>query len=288
MPNGLPPLRDASVAWTLEAFYYLRKNPQLVRKAWEKCQTGAWNFTWEKLTSPEAKDLFYTTLAQNEAFRNELGVPGPHVPRSRRGKVSTTVNEPIDEDGMEFGSAEDDPSISINELVGVLTGETSNPDIRTTEEGELSRFGDEADITPIAPDELHQRGGDSGLSKSSSDIESVHGNNTSAAGTAVHNAAFEVHAWTDIEDGNTTDDLDGMRQLVIHNPLENATASTSSSPGVVEGTLVATVTAPGLSEAHDPSGSVALAVDRDLHEPMAVNTSMENTELCKCYKSCTL
>lgn len=80
LPNDLPTLRDASVAWTLEAFLYMQENHQIVTKAWEKCETRKWNFTWSKLTSPDAMALLCSTLAENKGFREELALMEPVIP----------------------------------------------------------------------------------------------------------------------------------------------------------------------------------------------------------------
>lgn len=82
LPHDLPTLRNASITWTLEAYHHLLAHPEIVKKAWEKCQTGDWNLSWEKLTAPETTQLFFDTVATNTAFRNEVSTREPIIPCS--------------------------------------------------------------------------------------------------------------------------------------------------------------------------------------------------------------
>ncbi|KAG8780885.1 hypothetical protein FRC12_022488 [Ceratobasidium sp. 428] len=160
LPNDLPSLRDASVAWTVEAFRYMQSHPEVVEKAWARCQTGEWNLTWDKLTSPAAKDLFYATLSTNEAFRNELGMSGPIVPRSRQ-EDEPGLDVPHDEAAEEFESSEDDVAIPVEQLVNVLTGENIPQGIRSAEDGGWTRFGDEDDIDLVSAEPGNELQGES-------------------------------------------------------------------------------------------------------------------------------
>ncbi|KAG9122384.1 hypothetical protein FRC07_001275, partial [Ceratobasidium sp. 392] len=175
LPNDLPTLRDASVLWTLDAFNYMNDHPEVVRKAWELCRTGLWNFTWEKLPIPEAKDLLYTTLASNAEFRNELGLFSPTILRSTHGLPQTQEpDEDLDEAQVEFGGPGDDVTTSTTELVEVLTCAVPR-DVRMTDDGGWTRFGDEGDIEEAGmentDDVLDRDGEEDGCGNSASDNE---------------------------------------------------------------------------------------------------------------------
>lgn len=148
IPNDLPTLRDASVVWTLEAFLYLKDRPEVVAKAWEKCKTGEWDFSWAKLTSSEATKCLYATLSSNEAFRQELSISGPILPQTSRKKSQQVHSgeEILDEAEIEFSNPGDDVSIPITALVQMLTKNSGPDNITTDEDGSLVRFGDEGDI----------------------------------------------------------------------------------------------------------------------------------------------
>lgn len=140
LPTDLPTLRNASIAWTLEAYYYLKKRPEIVRKAWERCQTREWNLSWDKLTSPEATELFFATIANNTAFRNEVASHEPVIPRAIAGALTSEAEEAV-----EAGEPNDDLSLSADQLVAALTG-TVDPAIVADEYGGFQRHGDEDDI----------------------------------------------------------------------------------------------------------------------------------------------
>lgn len=145
LPIDLPTLRNASIAWTLEAYYYLQGRPEIVRKAWEKCRAHGWDLSWGKLTSPEATELFFTTIANNAAFRNEVATREPVIPRAIAGASGEETEE-----ATGVGEADDDLSLSADQLVAALTG-TIDPTIVANEEGAFQRHGDEDDIQNVHP-----------------------------------------------------------------------------------------------------------------------------------------
>lgn len=131
LPSNLPTLRNASVAWTIKAFRHLEKHPEIVKKAWAKCQTREWDFSWENLTSDAATKLFFATAASNPTFWNEIAVHKPIVPHSKQS--SRAVPNTEDEEAKYFGDAGDNPSIGIDELVELLMGSSNCSDIASNE-----------------------------------------------------------------------------------------------------------------------------------------------------------
>lgn len=65
IPMDLPTLRDAPIAWTLDAWLYFCDRPELVLKAWLNCKVGDLNFSWESLTSPEATNNLENLLTNS-------------------------------------------------------------------------------------------------------------------------------------------------------------------------------------------------------------------------------
>ncbi|KAG8764649.1 hypothetical protein FRC12_007975 [Ceratobasidium sp. 428] len=233
LPNNLPSLRDASVAWTLEAFRYMQNHREIVQKAWARCQTGEWDLTWDKLTSPAAKDLFYATLSTNEAFRNELGIPGPIVPRSRH-EDEPGLDVPHDETAEEFESSEDDVTIPVEQLVDILTGQNVPQDIRSAEEGGWTRFGDEGDIEIVSAepgDELQGATGTENNTETDGEPEAQTDPPEEPHATCVDNNRLD---FSDVVDttGNNARNID-QEQPVISTPaaeiVEPPTITTPSS-----------------------------------------------------------
>ncbi|KAG9118568.1 hypothetical protein FRC07_006863 [Ceratobasidium sp. 392] len=142
LPNDLPTLRNASVAWTLEAYHYLAKRPDIVKKSWEMCRTGDWNLSWSKLTCPEATELFFATVASNPKFMAEVSVAEPLIPCS----APEFLPKESDQAAVEYLEAlADDLTLSADELVRALI-EGVGDGVVVDEMGVLQRSGDEDDI----------------------------------------------------------------------------------------------------------------------------------------------
>jgi hypothetical protein len=105
----LPTLRDASVAWTLDAWLYFCENPEIVRRAWENCKVDNLNFSWESLHSPEATRNLEQLLANDEVFRGRIGV-NPDLPHSSDPAVRDA------EGRITFDDNEGDSSATVDEV----------------------------------------------------------------------------------------------------------------------------------------------------------------------------
>ncbi|KAG8702383.1 hypothetical protein FRC09_004765 [Ceratobasidium sp. 395] len=225
LPHRLGELRDASVAWMLEAFLYLQKHPETVVKAWEKCQVGQWNLTWEKLTSPAATNLLYATLATDEEFRNELGATQPVVPQSRRGVPNS---DDTLEEMVEFGSSEHDASVPVEDLVEALTGGYVQDGVEVLEDGVIGRYGDEDDIERI---EEAEDGGSASASEAS-DGDELEGGVTGSGSELDNNT--DTH-----NDANTISEPDAMvipAELAASSPIpELAPQDNQATPLSQEG-----------------------------------------------------
>ncbi|KAG8796133.1 hypothetical protein FRC12_004330 [Ceratobasidium sp. 428] len=264
LPHRLGELRDASVAWMLEAFLYLQKHPETVVKAWEKCQVGQWNLTWEKLTSPAATNLLYATLATDEEFRNELGATQPVVPRSRRGVPNS---DDTLEEMVEFGSSEHDASVPVEDLVEALTGGYVQDGVEVLEDGVIGRYGDEDDIERI---EEAEDGGSASASEAS-DGDELEGGVTGSGSELDNNT--DTH-----NDANTISEPDAMvipAELAASSPIpELAPQDNQATPLSQEGNSsdlpLEPVTEPKVSnEPENEKAAVSFPENKEPAKPFA-------------------
>ncbi|KAJ3007872.1 hypothetical protein NUW54_g3377 [Trametes sanguinea] len=72
LPTDMPTLRNACVAWLVDAYHYLNKRPEVIRKAWAKCEAKGWNLSYECLTSAAASDHLRKVMASDVAFAAEF------------------------------------------------------------------------------------------------------------------------------------------------------------------------------------------------------------------------
>ena len=100
IPMDLPTLQDVSVAWTLDAWLYFCRNPNIICRTWENCKVDDFNFSWESLHSLEATQNLEDLLANDEIFctvRTRKGAQScvtawyvqlvPYVTRHKLGKT---------------------------------------------------------------------------------------------------------------------------------------------------------------------------------------------------------
>lgn len=113
LPTTLPTLRDASVAWTLDAYHHFEKNPEMVQQAWAKSAVGPLNLSWDSLTSDAAMDHVERLLAEDAIFRAGFNSKDPMIPRTAdpRGKNYEETN------GGEFEESIDDSSAPATDIV---------------------------------------------------------------------------------------------------------------------------------------------------------------------------
>jgi hypothetical protein len=110
IPMDLPTLRDASIAWTLDAWLYFCEHPDIVRRAWENCKVDGLNLSWESLQSPEATRNLEDLLANDEIFRRRIG-SNPELPHSS----DPTVRDA--ESRGTFDDNEDDSSATVDDVI---------------------------------------------------------------------------------------------------------------------------------------------------------------------------
>ncbi|CDO77467.1 hypothetical protein BN946_scf184902.g1 [Trametes cinnabarina] len=72
LPTDLPTLRNASIAWLLDAYNHLDERPELVWKAWKKCEANGWNLSYECLTSAAARERLEEVMRSNLEFSAEF------------------------------------------------------------------------------------------------------------------------------------------------------------------------------------------------------------------------
>ncbi|KAF8595102.1 hypothetical protein BDV93DRAFT_515273 [Ceratobasidium sp. AG-I] len=135
----------------LETYYYLKKQPEIVKMVWEKCQTHKWNLSWDKLTSPKATKLFFATIANNTAFWNRVTSHKPVIPRGIAGGL---VAEP--KEIAEAAKADDNLLLSADQLVAALTG-AIDPTIVADKKGGFQRHGDKDHIGSTQTSVDHSR-----------------------------------------------------------------------------------------------------------------------------------
>jgi hypothetical protein len=75
-PSDLPTLRNATIGWFLDAWKYLRDNPDIVRHAWGACrvpgETRGLSLAYQSVSSNDAYALFRSLCAKDEEFGKEL------------------------------------------------------------------------------------------------------------------------------------------------------------------------------------------------------------------------
>jgi hypothetical protein len=128
-------LRDRSVRWFVEAFDTIQ-NPKLILKTWERCSVGAFNLSFESVTSSEAIDELFDLQNSNPELWAEItskraqdedciDTTGPDAPDAA-GDEEHTAECPYDAD-IE-GDAEDsgiDPTDLVEDFIA---GDTTEPD----------------------------------------------------------------------------------------------------------------------------------------------------------------
>ncbi|KAL1943445.1 hypothetical protein VTO73DRAFT_4520 [Trametes versicolor] len=72
LPTDLPTLRNASIAWLVDAYWYLQERPDIIKKAWEKCEANGWNLSYESLTSSAALEHLEKVMSSNREFAAEF------------------------------------------------------------------------------------------------------------------------------------------------------------------------------------------------------------------------
>lgn len=75
-PSDLPTLRNATIGWFLDAWKYLRDNPDIVRHAWGACcvpgETRGLSLAYQSVSSDEAYAQFRSLCVKDEEFGKEL------------------------------------------------------------------------------------------------------------------------------------------------------------------------------------------------------------------------
>ncbi|KAJ6569926.1 hypothetical protein B0H10DRAFT_1710612, partial [Mycena sp. CBHHK59/15] len=74
-------LRDRSVGWIVEAIHDL-SDPEIIKKAFEMCRTGDYNFSQASLTSPEALERLRRLPDVDSVLHTELTQETAAVPAS--------------------------------------------------------------------------------------------------------------------------------------------------------------------------------------------------------------
>ncbi|KAJ3005260.1 hypothetical protein NUW54_g4424 [Trametes sanguinea] len=108
LPTDLPTLRNASVAWLLDAYNYLKARPDIVKKAWAKCETKGWSLSYESLTSKAARRRLEEVISTNPQFTAEFATLG----------VVTGI---LDGEEEAFDSHDDDLSVDLNIIAELCT-----------------------------------------------------------------------------------------------------------------------------------------------------------------------
>ncbi|KAI9059119.1 hypothetical protein FKP32DRAFT_1158739 [Trametes sanguinea] len=72
LPTDLPTLRNASIPWLLDAYNHLNHRPDIIQKAWRKCEAHNWNLSYECLTSTAARQRLAEVMQTNPQFAAEF------------------------------------------------------------------------------------------------------------------------------------------------------------------------------------------------------------------------
>lgn len=143
----MPLLRDASVSWQLDALHGLRSKPDLVKKAWERCEAKGWNLSWECLTSARARMGLLEYIQANPGFANELGATVlPLLEGFEKGEANDSFNDdPADGEDVELdervvirGVTEDDAVIDDDDFNADLHPGAPNPEPLHDLDGDIS------------------------------------------------------------------------------------------------------------------------------------------------------
>lgn len=73
LPIDIKTLRDASVAWQMQAWETVGNQPEKVQDAWKRCTAKGRDLSWECLTSDETRAALMTYMAEHPDFAQEVG-----------------------------------------------------------------------------------------------------------------------------------------------------------------------------------------------------------------------
>ncbi|KAL1936970.1 hypothetical protein VTO73DRAFT_2825 [Trametes versicolor] len=128
LPTDLPTLRNASIAWLLDAFKYFDQNPEVVRKAWVQCKIstpdhGILDLSYDSITSSSSVSHSTRLFATDSVLRTELA----------RFQFSTISGEPEDPSDMMDPSSgldhDDDLSADVVDIVAHCSDVQDAPEV---------------------------------------------------------------------------------------------------------------------------------------------------------------
>ncbi|KAG8965486.1 hypothetical protein FRC00_001650 [Tulasnella sp. 408] len=188
IPTGLPILREASVAWTLKAFKFFTKNPDVVLRSWAQCKTDKWDLSYKTITSEQALTALDERLEAEPAFAASLGI--------------ADAESDANVEGREF---DDDTAIPVEDLVGLHLHGDQVPGVRV-EDGDflLEMREEEEEFEP----ELEE---DYGVGKKAGSVDE------SEEPSEGESSNVEMSEGSDDRDGSVSDeDSDVARDAWLH------------------------------------------------------------------------
>lgn len=78
--TSLPTLRDASTAWLLGAWNWLRDHPETIRSSWHDTSFGDWDLSYDTLTSPKSRTIVHERFLEDQSFALTISSQLPDDP----------------------------------------------------------------------------------------------------------------------------------------------------------------------------------------------------------------
>lgn len=133
LPTSLPTLRNASIAWLLDAYKFFTDNRDIVKDAWARSKVTGLNLTWSSLMSEGALKNLDTLRMSDPEFNQEFAKFDP--------EKLLTVSGDLEADkeiisGADCDFLDDDASLSTIELVNQCSDPSSvkNPGLASHED----------------------------------------------------------------------------------------------------------------------------------------------------------